>query len=157
MMSTAKPSSPGVSARMSRQARRDTAPEVAVRKLLHASGYRYRINERVPGMSRRTIDIAFTRAKVAVMIDGCFWHGCPEHATQPKANSEWWRKKLDRNMARDVETAEHLTAAGWTVLRFWEHTPAADVAATVRTAVDRENQARGRRPQSAREQRRPKG
>ncbi|MGW6095162.1 very short patch repair endonuclease [Streptomyces sp. NPDC055157] len=134
-MSTAKPSSPGVSARMSRQARRDTTPEVAVRKLLHAAGYRYRINERVPGMSRRTIDIAFTRAKVAVMIDGCFWHGCPEHATQPKANSEWWRVKLDRNMARDVETTAHLTAAGWTVLRFWEHESAEDVANRIAATV----------------------
>ncbi|WP_371799594.1 very short patch repair endonuclease [Streptomyces sp. NBC_01707] len=144
-MSTAEPSSPGVSARMSRQARRDTTPEVAVRKLLHAAGYRYRINERVPGMSRRTIDIAFTRAKVAVMIDGCFWHGCPEHATQPKANAEWWRQKLDRNMARDVETTAHLTAAGWTVLRFWEHVPAANVAAAVRTVVDRETREQGGR------------
>ncbi|MFD4942355.1 very short patch repair endonuclease [Streptomyces sp. NPDC058409] len=136
-MSTAKPSSPDVSARMSRQASRDTAPEVAVRKLLHASGYRYRLNERVPGMSRRTIDIAFTRAKVAVLIDGCFWHGCPAHATQPKANAEWWRQKLDRNMARDLETTEHLTEAGWTVLRFWEHEPPAGVAERVAAAVDR--------------------
>nr|WTB36127.1 very short patch repair endonuclease [Streptomyces sp. NBC_00830] len=135
-MSTAKPSSPGVSARMSRQARRDTTPEVAVRKLLHAAGYRYRINERVPGMSRRTIDIAFTRAKVAVMIDGCFWHGCPEHATQPKSNAEWWREKLDRNMTRDVETTEHLVAAGWTVLRFWEHESAEDVASRIAAAVE---------------------
>jgi DNA mismatch endonuclease (patch repair protein) len=130
---------------MSRQASRDTAPEVAVRKLLHAAGYRYRINERVPGMSRRTIDIAFTRAKVAVMIDGCFWHGCPEHATRPKANSEWWREKLDRNIARDLETTEHLTAAGWTVLRFWEHAPPAGVAEQVAAAVDQER--RGRRAQ----------
>lgn len=157
MMSMAKPSSPEVSARMSRQASRDTTPEVAVRKLLHAAGYRYRINERVPDMSRRTIDIAFTRAKVAVMIDGCFWHGCPEHATQPKSNSEWWRVKLDRNVARDVETTEHLTTAGWTVLRFWEHTPAAEVAATVRAAVDQANQDRNRGIESARERRRPKG
>ncbi|MER5552884.1 very short patch repair endonuclease [Streptomyces sp. NPDC002793] len=142
-MSTAKPSSPGVSARMSRQARRDTAPEVAVRKLLHASGYRYRLNERVPDMSRRTIDIAFTRAKVAVFLDGCFWHGCPEHATQPKANSEWWRQKLDRNMARDMETTEHLTAAGWTVLRFWEHEAPVQVAEQVAEAVDRERSNRG--------------
>ncbi|MEV7102903.1 very short patch repair endonuclease [Streptomyces atroolivaceus] len=135
-MSTAKPSSPGVSARMSRQARRDTAPEVAVRKLLHATGYRYRLNERVPGMSRRTIDIAFTRVKVAVMIDGCFWHGCPEHATQPSANSEWWRQKLDRNMARDIETTEHLTGAGWTVLRFWEHESPRDVVERITTTVN---------------------
>ncbi|MET7490829.1 very short patch repair endonuclease [Streptomyces sp900116325] len=136
-MSTAKPSSPEVSARMSRQASRDTAPEVAVRRLLHAAGYRYRLNERVPGMSRRTIDIAFTRAKVAVMIDGCFWHGCPEHATQPKANAEWWRLKLDRNMARDTETTEHLAAAGWTVLRFWEHEAPSRVADRVVAVVDR--------------------
>ncbi|MER5614297.1 very short patch repair endonuclease [Streptomyces sp. NPDC002215] len=136
-MSTAKPSSPGVSARMSRQASRDTKPEVAVRKLLHASGYRYRVNERVPGMSRRTIDIAFTRAKVAVLIDGCFWHGCPVHATQPKSNAEWWRAKLERNMARDRETSEHLVGEGWTVLRFWEHEAPGGVAEQVAEAVDR--------------------
>ncbi|MFE7755412.1 very short patch repair endonuclease [Streptomyces sp. NPDC057429] len=141
-MSTAKPSSPGVSARMSRQARRDTAPEVAVRKLLHASGYRYRLNERVPHMPRRTIDIAFTRAKVAVFLDGCFWHGCPEHATQPKSNAEWWRQKLDRNMARDAETTAHLVTAGWTVLRFWEHQSPTLVAERVAEAVDREKSAR---------------
>ncbi|MFB6870942.1 very short patch repair endonuclease [Streptomyces sp. NPDC056323] len=144
-MSTAKPSSPEVSARMSRQASRDTKPEVAVRKLLHASGYRYRVNERVPGMSRRTIDIAFTRAKVAVLVDGCFWHGCPVHATQPKSNAEWWRAKLERNMARDRETSEHLVGEGWTVLRFWEHVPADEVAAAVRAAVDRETREQGGR------------
>ncbi|MEU5772381.1 very short patch repair endonuclease [Streptomyces venezuelae] len=120
---------------MRRQASRDTAPEVAVRRLLHASGHRYRLNVRVPDMPRRTIDIAFTRAKVAVFLDGCFWHGCPEHATQPKANAEWWREKLDRNIARDLETSKHLAESGWTVLRFWEHeTPdrvATRVAATV--------------------------
>ncbi|WP_405662844.1 very short patch repair endonuclease [Streptomyces sp. NBC_01166] len=144
-MSTAKPSSPGVSARMSRQARRDTAPEVAVRKLLHASGYRYRLNERVPHMSRRTIDIAFTRAKVAVFLDGCFWHGCPEHATQPKSNAEWWRQKLDRNMARDVETTAHLVAEGWVVLRFWEHQYPAQVAEQVAEVVDRRKSAKRKR------------
>ncbi|MFJ4961391.1 Very short patch repair protein [Streptomyces sp. ADI96-02] len=137
-MSTARPSSPGVSARMSRQASRDTAPEVAVRRILHAAGYRFRVNARVPTMPRRTIDIAFTRAKVAVMIDGCFWHGCPLHATQPKANAQWWRDKLDRNMARDRETTEHLAAAGWTVLRFWEHEPPAAAAELVAAAVEQE-------------------
>ncbi|HEY9326882.1 MAG TPA: very short patch repair endonuclease [Streptomyces sp.] len=141
-MSTAKPSSPGVSARMSRQASRDTAPEVAVRKLLHASGYRYRLNERVPHMSRRTIDIAFTRVKVAVFLDGCFWHGCPEHATQPKSNAEWWRQKLDRNMARDAETTAHLVTEGWTVLRFWEHQPSVQVAERVAEVVDRKRSAK---------------
>lgn len=123
---------------MSRQARRDTAPEVAVRRLLHASGHRYRLNERVPGMPRRTIDIAFTRAKVAVFLDGCFWHGCPEHATQPKANADWWRQKLDRNMARDLETSEHLAESGWIVLRFWEHEAPVRVAEQVAATVEQQ-------------------
>ncbi|MEW2529376.1 very short patch repair endonuclease [Streptomyces sp. NPDC047071] len=135
---------------MSRQASRDTAPEVAVRRLLHARGHRYRLNVRVPGMPRRTIDIAFTRAKVAVFLDGCFWHGCPEHATQPKANAEWWRHKLDRNIARDTETNERLTDEGWIVLRFWEHEPPDRVAERVAAAVAR--QRRVSRPQSEGEQ-----
>ncbi|MET8214983.1 very short patch repair endonuclease [Streptomyces hirsutus] len=120
---------------MSRQGSRDTAPEVAVRKLLHASGMRYRVNVPVPGMPRRTIDIAFPKVKIAVFLDGCFWHGCPEHATHPRANAEWWRAKLDKNTARDLETTEHLAAEGWTVLRFWEHEVPDDVASTVRAKV----------------------
>ncbi|MCX5271579.1 very short patch repair endonuclease [Streptomyces virginiae] len=130
-MIAAVPSSPSVSARMSRQARRNTTPELAVRRLLHAAGLRYRLQVKVPGMPRRTIDIAFPGAKVAVFLDGCFWHGCPEHATQPKANAQWWREKLDKNMARDRETSELLAAAGWTVLRFWEHEAPEAVAARV--------------------------
>ncbi|MFC9116300.1 very short patch repair endonuclease [Streptomyces sp. NPDC057092] len=120
---------------MSRQNRRDTAPEVAVRRILHAGGLRYRVNVPVPGMPRRTIDIVFPKAKVAVFLDGCFWHGCPQHATSPKANAEWWRTKLDKNMARDAETTEHLAQEGWTVLRFWEHEPPDEVAAAVRATV----------------------
>ncbi|MFG2978057.1 very short patch repair endonuclease [Streptomyces sp. NPDC048331] len=130
-MIAAVPSSPSVSARMSRQARRNTTPELAVRRLLHAAGLRYRLQVKVPGMPRRTIDIAFPGAKVAVFLDGCFWHGCPEHATQPKSNAQWWREKLDKNMARDRETSELLAAAGWTVLRFWEHETPESVAARV--------------------------
>lgn len=148
-MNSMTPSSPGVSARMSRQTSKNTGAELAVRRLLHAAGLRYRVEYPVPGMPRRRLDVAFPRAKVAVLIDGCFWHGCPQHATQPKANAEWWRSKLDRNMARDRETTEHLLAAGWTVLRFWEHTPAEEIAATVRAAVDREKRDREQR---AREQ-----
>lgn len=129
------PSSPDVSARMRRQASKDTGIELAVRRLLHAAGLRYRVEYPVPGMARRRLDVAFPRAKVAVLIDGCFWHGCPLHATQPKANAEWWRSKLDRNMARDRETTEHLIAEGWTVLRFWEHEAAEEVAVRVAAAV----------------------
>ncbi|MBD0841860.1 very short patch repair endonuclease [Streptomyces sp. TRM68416] len=131
---------------MSKQGSRDTEPEVAVRRLLHAAGMRYRVNVPVPGMPRRTIDVVFPKAKIAVFMDGCFWHGCPEHATQPKSNAEWWRQKLDRNMARDVETTEHLTTAGWEVLRFWEHEVPEVVARRVAAAVERRRaqQVRGR-------------
>ncbi|AZP18106.1 very short patch repair endonuclease [Streptomyces aquilus] len=122
---------------MSKQVSKDTAAELAVRRLLHAAGQRYRVEYPVPGMARRRIDVAFPSVKVAVLIDGCFWHGCPEHATQPKSNAEWWRKKLDRNMARDTETTEHLTTAGWEVLRFWEHEPPEVVAQVVTAAVER--------------------
>ncbi|WSQ09506.1 very short patch repair endonuclease [Streptomyces sp. NBC_01231] len=120
---------------MSRQGSRDTALEVAVRRLLHASGLRYRVHVPVPGMPRRTIDIVFTKVKVAIFLDGCFWHGCPEHATHPKANAEWWRLKLDKNVARDRETSDHLRAAGWTVLRFWEHESVEEVARQIVDAV----------------------
>ncbi|WP_411091629.1 very short patch repair endonuclease [Streptomyces sp. 049-1] len=120
---------------MSRQGSRDTAPEVAVRRLLHASGMRYRVNVPVPDMPRRTIDIVFPKTKVAVFLDGCFWHGCPQHATRPKANAEWWRTKLEKNMARDSETTGHLAARGWTVLRFWEHEPTEDVARRINDTV----------------------
>lgn len=136
-MNSVTPSSPDVSARMSRQASKDTGAELAVRRLLHAAGLRYRVEYPVPGMARRRLDVAFTRAKVAVLIDGCFWHGCPVHATQPKANAEWWRQKLDRNIARDRETTAHLVAQGWTVLRFWEHEDPDSVAARVSATVER--------------------
>ncbi|WP_216588622.1 very short patch repair endonuclease [Streptomyces brasiliscabiei] len=128
---------------MSRQGSRDTVPELAVRRLLHASGLRYRVNVPVPGMPRRTIDIVFSRTKVVVFMDGCFWHGCPEHATQPKANAEWWRTKLDKNVARDRETTEFLHSAGWTVLRFWEHESAEDVARRITEAVASKRQPLG--------------
>ncbi|QMU74562.1 very short patch repair endonuclease [Streptacidiphilus sp. PB12-B1b] len=128
-------SSAAVASRMSRQVSRDTAMELAVRRQLYGQGLRYRIHVPVPGMARRTADIAFKGPRVAVFLDGCFWHGCPQHATSPKANAAWWRTKLDRNMARDLETTEHLTALGWTVLRFWEHEDAQAVAERIASEV----------------------
>lgn len=127
----AVPSSSGVSARMSRQVSRDTSPELAVRRLLYAQGMRYRLQRPVPGMSRRTIDIAFPGPRVAVFLDGCFWHSCPQHATSPKANSDWWRQKLEKNVRRDAETTERLQQLGWTVMRFWEHEKPEDIAESV--------------------------
>ncbi|MEU4093355.1 very short patch repair endonuclease [Streptomyces sp. NPDC026673] len=120
---------------MSRQASRDTAQELAVRRLLNGSGLRYRVHVPVPGMPRRTVDIVFGRQRIAVFLDGCFWHGCPDHATRPRANAEWWRAKLDRNIARDRETTQHLISAGWMVLRFWEHEAPEEVAQRIATKV----------------------
>ncbi|WP_329554684.1 very short patch repair endonuclease [Streptomyces sp. NBC_00696] len=128
-------SSPSVSARMSRQGSRDTQPELTVRRLLHADGLRYRVQFPVPGMPRRSMDIAFSKLRIAVFLDGCYWHGCPEHATHPRANAEWWRAKLDRNIARDRETTDHLAAVGWVVMRFWEHEAADDVARRIEAEV----------------------
>ncbi|CDR08044.1 very short patch repair endonuclease [Streptomyces iranensis] len=128
-------SSLAVAARMSRQASRDTSQELAVRRLLHGDGLRYRLHVPVPGMPRRTVDIMFSKLKIAVFLDGCFWHGCPDHATSPRANAEWWRSKLDRNMERDRETTDQLHSMGWTVLRFWEHESAEEVARRISATV----------------------
>lgn len=106
---------------MSTLARRDTAPEITLRQELHRRGLRYRLQVKVPGNRRRTIDIAFSRQRVAVFVDGCFWHGCPKHATSPKSNSDWWRWKITGNQARDADTTALLERAGWTVVRVWEH------------------------------------
>ena len=124
--------SPGgaLTAKMSRLARRETTPEVRLRRELHRRGMRFRVQVKVPGNNRRTMDIAFTRARLAVYVDGCFWHGCPEHYAPPRANSDWWKWKVERNQKRDVDTDQQLRAAGWEPLRLWEHvapTEAADV------------------------------
>lgn len=120
---------------MQRQRRISTDPEVRLRKQLHAAGYRYRIGYRIPGAPRRTIDIAFSRSRVAVFVDGCFWHACPEHATQPRANAEWWQQKLAANVERDRDTDALLAAAGWRVVRVWEHEADDAALAQVVTAL----------------------
>lgn len=114
--------------------RRDTLPEMRVRRLVHAEGLRYRV-DLAPLGGRRRADIVFTRQRIAVYIDGCFWHGCPEHATYPKRNSDYWQPKLRRNIERDLETNQLLRDKGWIVLRFWEHEPAETVANAIITAV----------------------
>ncbi len=120
---------------MSAVRKRDNGPEMAVRRLLHAAGLRYRVAWPVPGQRRRTIDIAFTKARLAVFIDGCFWHGCPLHATSPKANAVWWAAKISTNRARDADVTGQLQELGWTVLRFWEHEDAEDVVSRIRSHV----------------------
>ena len=102
--------------------RRDTTPELQIRSLPHQVGLRYRVDYRVgTGRSAPRPDIAFTRAKVAVFIDGCFWHRCPEHSTMPKTNRKFWAAKLQRNVERDRGTNRALEMMGWTLFRVWEH------------------------------------
>jgi DNA mismatch endonuclease (patch repair protein) len=111
---------------------RDTKPELAVRRLIHAAGLRYRVDYApLRDRLRLRADIVFTRAKVAVFVDGCFWHGCPEHHTVAKTNAEFWATKVTGNRDRDSRTNSTLRDAGWTVLRFWEHEAPVAVAAAV--------------------------
>lgn len=107
--------------RLSAQKRSNTRPELQLRRRLFKAGLRYRVDHRVPDLSRRTIDIAFTGQRVAVFVDGCFWHGCSQHFVPPRSNAEWWATKIDSNRVRDHETTLHLEARGWTVVRLWEH------------------------------------
>lgn len=127
---------------MQLQRERDTQPEVALRRALHARGLRYRVQGRpIPGI-RRTIDIVFGPSRVAVEVRGCFWHACPAHATYPKANAEWWAEKLERNRYRDAETELCLSEAGWHLEVVWEHEDAEEAADRVERVVRR------RRPQA---------
>lgn len=130
-------SSPALSTRMSRAKRRDTAPELLLRRELHRRGRRFRVVVKVPGNNRRTIDIAFPRQKLAVFVDGCFWHGCPEHGTAPTANAQWWQQKLSANMARDRDTDRLLGEAGWSILRAWEHESPVEAADRVIKALEK--------------------
>lgn len=128
-------SSDEIRRRMQRQARRDTKPELALRRELWRRGLRYSVD--VPPISglRRRADMVFTRARVAVYVDGCYWHSCPDHATVPKANREWWVEKLEANVTRDRDTDARLQRAGWEVLRVWEHEAIAGAADRIEAVV----------------------
>jgi DNA mismatch endonuclease (patch repair protein) len=114
---------------------RDTAPELAVRSAVHRLGLRYRVSVRPVPALRRTADLVFRRVQLAVFVDGCFWHGCPEHATSPALNRDFWRTKLDRNRMRDEETDAALERAGWAVLRIWEHEDPHEAALRIGTRL----------------------
>lgn len=120
--------------RMSRTRQRDTPMELAVRSRLHRAGFRFRVNHRPLPELRRTADIAFPKTRIAIFLDGCFWHSCPIHATTPKSNTIWWRAKLDANYARDRDTDEKLGLAGWLVIRAWEHEPIDQVVGVISRA-----------------------
>jgi len=120
--------------RLQRQRQSDTKPELALRHELWRRGLRYRIDRKVVG-NRRRVDIAFMRARVAVFVDGCFWHSCPAHGSLPKNNREWWQAKLLANVKRDRSTDAQLEDAGWLVLRVWEHETPREAADRVEALV----------------------
>lgn len=135
-MSSSWAADPGRRRNMQANRSRDTKPELEVRHLLHAAGLRYRVHFQPLADVRRRADIVFTRQRLAVFIDGCFWHGCPEHGRATfNHNVAYWPEKISTNQARDIDTSERLRAAGWAVMRFWVHESAPDVAAAIERAV----------------------
>jgi DNA mismatch endonuclease (patch repair protein) len=129
-------SSPGRRRNMQAIRSRDTKPELAVRRRLHGKGLRYRVAIAPIPSLRRKADIVFTRSRIAVFVDGCFWHGCPEHGrTSFRHNTEYWPDKIAGNIRRDQDTNERLTSAGWTVLRFWEHEDVATIVEAIKAVV----------------------
>ncbi len=114
---------------------RDTAPELALRSAVHRLGLRYRVAARPVASVRRTADLVFSRARVAVFLDGCYWHRCPDHYVPPSTNPGYWHTKIDGNAARDRDTDARLAGAGWAVVRVWEHEDSDEAAARVRSAV----------------------
>ncbi|MGY1736864.1 very short patch repair endonuclease [Geodermatophilus sp. SYSU D00684] len=128
-------SSPEARRRMQANRRRDTGPELALRRLLHSRGLRFRVDHPpFPGCRRRA-DLVFTRRKVAVYVDGCFWHSCPLHGTTAKANAAFWAEKMAANRQRDRDTDRRLAEAGWTVVRVWEHERPEEAAERVQAAL----------------------
>ena len=131
--------SPQVRRNMQAIRRTDTAPELAVRRLLFSSGRRYRVDWPLPFDRRRRADIALTRQRVVVFLDGCFWHRCPAHYVPPRSNSGYWESKTRRNAERDAETTRILADLGWTVLRFWAHESPAEIVPVIEAALAQGN------------------
>lgn len=120
---------------MSTLRRSNTAPELALRRELHALGLRYRVQHPVPGNRRRRIDVAFTSKQLAVFVDGCFWHGCPEHQNRPGTNTDWWTWKFETIRVRDADTNRLLIESGWRVIRVWEHEDPSNAARRIAKAL----------------------
>jgi DNA mismatch endonuclease (patch repair protein) len=116
-----RPVDPATKRRMSAQRSRNTDIEVRLRSILHRRGLRFRLHRKPVAGLRREADLVFVTSRVAVMVDGCFWHGCPDHGTWPRTNAQWWRQKIEANVERDRDTDRRLSTAGWTVVRIWEH------------------------------------
>jgi DNA mismatch endonuclease (patch repair protein) len=129
------PSSQAALNRMKAGKPRDTAPEKAIRSTLHRLGLRYSIDAKPVKELNRRADILFRSLKIAVFVDGCFWHGCPIHGTQAKANAEFWRSKITRNQERDADTNKQLEESGWKVIRVWEHEDPIEAAEKIYSLV----------------------
>jgi DNA mismatch endonuclease (patch repair protein) len=129
-------SSEGVRASMRSNRGRDTKPEVALRSAVHGLGLRYRVSVAPIKGLRRTADLVFPTERVAVFLDGCFWHGCPNHHTVAATNAEYWAQKVAANRARDADTDRRLAEAGWLPVRLWEHEAPEAAAAKVRDVVN---------------------
>jgi DNA mismatch endonuclease (patch repair protein) len=136
---TPAPSSEAALKRMQAARPRDTAPEKALRSSLHNRGLRFRVDQKIIQELNRKADIVFRSAKVAVFVDGCFWHGCPIHGTHAKANAEFWKNKIERNQARDLDTNNRLNKAGWRIVRVWEHEDPEKVSKKIYSLVKRRN------------------
>lgn len=130
--------------------RRDTSAEMALRAVLHAMGLRYRVDVQPLQGLRRRADVVLRRSKIAIFVDGCFWHGCPKHCVWPKSNADWWRAKIERNVERDRDTDKRLRAEGWLVLRVWEHERPESAATRLltRMAARRRNRLPSLRPEA---------
>ena len=128
-------SSPATRKSMQGNRSRDTKPELAVRSAVHRRGLRFRVAARPAPEFPRTADLVLRKSRIAVFVDGCYWHGCPDHHTQPATNSEYWADRIARNIERDAETTAYLQQSGWNVLRFWEHEDPETVADRVQVSV----------------------
>ncbi len=139
MMLRAKSSSPEISRRMAKVRQQGTKAELAIRSELFRRGLRYRVNFPVLKKPRRVADVVFPRLRIAIFVDGCFWHGCPIHATWPKRNAEFWRQKIEANRKRDADTDQRLQESDWQVIRVWEHESASEAVERIeRTVSDKE-------------------
>jgi DNA mismatch endonuclease (patch repair protein) len=124
--------------RMQAMRQRDTDCEVLIRRALLARGLRYRVNCRVSKMNKAQPDIVFSTAKVAIFIDGCYWHACSLHGTAPKNNAKWWADKFQANRTRDARADSMLRSEGWKVIRVWEHEDPSDVVHRIVAAIARQ-------------------
>lgn len=134
-----KASSITVKHRMQAQPRLNTSCEMAIRRLLFSEGVRYRVHSRPISSLRREADIVFRKMKIAVFIDGCFWHGCPQHKKVIKTHRLWWERKISKTKERDMDTDEKLQSFGWTVIRIWEHENPEEAAGRILKALKTQN------------------